>query len=229
MNNLYIMVIIANRHMNRTFADFFTANNLPVVFAAFGKGTASNAVLDYLGLEEHEKVLYFSIVTPETWKKAKKELQMKIGIDIPGIGIAFTIPLSSIGNKKTLDYLTCNQTLNIEEESTLQNTTYELLIAIANAGYTDLIMDAARSASAPGGTVVHAKGTGRKEARKFLGISLADEKEMIFMVVKSDQKNPIMKAIMDKAGTGSPAGSIVFSLPVVSTAGLRLLEEDLSE
>lgn len=229
MNNLYLMVIIANRIMNRKISELFAANDLPVIFATLGKGTATNAVMDYLGLEGQEKVLYFCIVTPETWKKMKRELQTKIRIDVPGTGIAFTVPLSSIGNKKTLEYLTCNQTLNIEEESALQNTTYELLIAIANAGYTDLIMDAARSASAPGGTVIHAKGTGQKEARKFFGISFADEKEMVFMVVKSEQKNPIMKVIMEQAGVNTKAGTIVFSLPVVSTAGLRLLEEDLSE
>ena len=48
---------------------------------------------------------------------------------------------------------------------------------------------------------------------------------MIFIVVKTNQKQAIMKSIMERAGIGSPAGGIVFSLPVTSTAGLRLLEE----
>ena len=34
-----------------------------------------------------------------------------------------------------------------------------------------------------------------------------------------------MRAIMDKAGVDSKAGTIVFSLPVTSTAGLRILED----
>lgn len=38
-----------------------------------------------------------------------------------------------------------------------------------------------------------------------------------------------MKAIMEKAGMDSKARSIVFSLRVTSTAGLRLQEEDTSE
>lgn len=74
-------------------------------------------------------------------------------------------------------------------------------------------MDAARSANAPGGTVIHAKGTGAEHAKRFLGISLAEEKEMIFIVVKTSQKQAIMKSIMERAGIGSPAGGIVFSLP----------------
>jgi len=35
-----------------------------------------------------------------------------------------------------------------------------------------------------------------------------------------------MRAIMEQAGAGSPAGGIIFSLPVTSTAGLRLREEE---
>ena len=140
-------------------------------------------------------------------------------------GIAFLIPLSSVGGKKVLQYLTVGQKIEIEEESTLQNTEYELLVAIANSGYTEVIMDAARSAHAPGGTVLHAKGTGAEHAERFLGISLAEEKEMVFIVVKAARKNAIMRAIMEQAGTDSKAGTVVFSLPVTETAGLRMMEE----
>ena len=53
-----------------------------------------------------------------------------------------------------------------EEESSLKGTDYELLVVIANQGYTDVIMDAARKANATGGTVIHAKGTGMEKAGK---------------------------------------------------------------
>ena len=49
---------------------------------------------------------------------------------------------------------------------------------------------------------------------------------MIFIVVRTEQKNAIMKAIMDNAGTKTPAGGICFSLPVTSTAGLRLIPKE---
>lgn len=58
-----------------------------------------------------------------------------------------------------------------------------------------------------------------------MGVSLAAEKEMIFIVAKKEQKNQIMQAIMEKAGLDSKAKSIVFSLPVTDTAGLRLIED----
>ena len=63
-----------------------------------------------------------------------------------------------------------------------------------------------------------------EKAEKFLGFSLVNEKEMVFIVVKTATKDRIMRAIMDKAGLGTKAQSIVFSLPVTGTAGMRLLE-----
>jgi nitrogen regulatory protein PII len=153
-------------------------------------------------------------------------LEKRLKIDIPGTGIAFVIPVSSIGGKKQLQFLTEGRGFEKGEESTLKDTKYELLVVVANQGYTEYIMEAAHSANAAGGTVIHAKGTGMQKAEQFLGFSLATEKEMILIVVKNCDKNAIMKAIMEKAGLESKAKSIVFSLPVTETAGMRLVEDE---
>ena len=102
---------------------------------------------------------------------------------------------------------------------------HELIIAIANYGYTTKVMEAARSGGATGGTVLHGKGVGMKRAEQFLGVSLVSEKEVILIVSKKEEKHAIMNAIMEKTGIGTKAGAIVFSLPVTGAAGLRLLEE----
>ena len=63
-------------------------------------------------------------------------------------------------------------------------------------------------------------------AKKYLGVSLVEEKEVILIVTKRREKNQIMKAIKEQAGLDSKERTIVFSLPVTDTAGLRLMEED---
>ena len=105
------------------------------------------------------------------------------------------------------------------------NFQHEVIFCIVNAGFADAVMDAAKEYGARGGTVIHARGTGSHLAEKFMGVTLVPEKEMIFIVVRKDQKNAIMRAIMDEAGTGTKAGAIVFSLPVTDTAGMRMMEE----
>ena len=225
MDELYMMATISDRNQARRFLAFYREHGVTVTLITFGKGTAASEVLDSFGLEAAKKAILFAFVTGMEWKEIKSGLQKQIKIDIPGSGIAFIIPLSSIGGKKQLEFLTEGREFKKGEESTLKETKYELLVVIANQGYTDMIMDAAREANAPGGTVIHAKGTGTEKAEKFLGVSIAAEKEMIFMVARKEGKNAIMKAIMEKAGIHSEARSVVFSLPVTETAGMRLSEE----
>ena len=188
MSEVYMMVTVTNRSRVEKFLSFYREKQLSVMMVTLGAGTASGDVLDYLGLEVSEKAVIFSVVTDGIWKTVKKGLENQLRIDIPGSGIAFTVPLSSIGGKRELMFLTENQGYEKGEETSLKETTHELLVVIANNGYIETVMDAARTAGAAGGTVIHAKGTGMERAEQFLGVSLASEKEMIFIVTKKEQK-----------------------------------------
>ena len=225
MGNLYLMTTITDRKSADKYYNVFRTNGVHVIFGALGFGTATNDILDYLGLESNEKAVTFSVVEEERWLQVKKQLEKKLKIDAPGGGISFIIPLSSIGGKKTLQFLIEKENYQKEEESTLKNTTHELVIVIAEQGYTGMIMEAARAAGAYGGTVIHAKGTGMELAEKFMHMQLAAEKEIIYIVTKKELKNSIMQAIMKQAGPDTKAKAITFSLPVTSTAGLRLVED----
>lgn len=225
MATLYLMTTIVDRKVAPKYMELYQDNDLTVTFLTLGLGTAANEIMDYLGLESNEKAVAFSVLEDSTWSKIKKQLEKKLKIDAPGGGIAFTIPLSSVGGKKALQFLLESHDYKKEEESIMKNTIHELIVVIAEQGYTEMIMDAARGAGAYGGTVIHAKGTGMQAADKFMGVSLAAEKEIIYIVTKTEQKNSIMQAIMEKAGLDSKAKSIVFSLPVTDTAGLRLIED----
>lgn len=225
MGNLYMMTTIVDRQIASSYAKLYQENDLNVMFLSLGYGTVTNDMMDLLGLESKEKTVVFAIVEEEKWLTVKRQLEKVLKIDAPGGGIAFTVPLSSIGGRKALQFLIENEKYERQEESTLKNTTHDLIVVIAELGYTNLIMDAARKAGAYGGTVIHAKGTGMAAAEKFMGVSLAAEKEVIYIVVKSQQKNPIMQAIMEEAGINTKAKAICFSLPVTDTAGLRLVED----
>lgn len=225
MGSLYLMTTIVDRKIVKRYIELYQENDLNVMFLSLGYGTAVSEVLDYLGLDSTEKAVAISVVEENIWYSIKKQLQKKLQIDAPGGGIAFIIPLSSIGGKKTLQFLLEREEYQKEEETTLKDTTHELVVVIAEQGYTNMIMDAAREAGAYGGTVLHAKGTGVEAAEKFLNVSLAIEKEIIYIVTPSTQKNAIMSAIMKNAGPDTKAKAITFSLPVTDTAGLRLLED----
>ena len=224
MSSLFLMITITDRRTTNAFLEIYQQHGVNVNLRTVGSGTAVRQTLAALGLEQTEKAVLLAVVTADTWQNVQRDLRRKVRIDVPGTGIAFTVPLSSIGGRRALLFLTEHQLLQWKEESTLKDTRYELLLVIANQGHTGSIMDAARAAGAGGGTVIHAKGTGMEGAAQFLGVELVNEKELVLIVSRTSRKNAIMKAIMD--GADRRAGAIVFSLPVTDTAGLRLLEED---
>ena len=225
MGNISLMVTIIDRKSTKKYLEVYQKNSLHVVLTSLGLGTVNNEIMDYIGLESNEKAVLFSVLQDSQWTALKKQMEKILKIDAPGGGISFIIPLSSIGGRKALEFLLETQNYEKQEESILKNTIHELIVVIAEQGYSSPVMDAARTAGAYGGTVIHAKGTGMEIAEKFMGISISPEKEIIFIVTKTEQKNPIMKAIMEHAGPGTKAKAIAFSLPVSDTAGLRLIED----
>ena len=226
---LYLMASITGRTTLPDFVKLYSGRGADMCFIALGHGTASGRLLDYFGLDSAEKAICFAVVSSKAWRGIKRDLEQRLHIDVPGVGVAFITPLSSIGGIRELELLTHGQDYTREEESEMKGTEYELIIAVSNQGFNEMVMDAARKAGARGGTIIHSRGTGMERAEQFLGISLAPEKDMTFIVTKTAHKNAIMRSIMEHAGMGTKARSIVFSLPVTDTAGLRLSDDGLED
>ena len=215
-NRLYLMITITNRVMGAThFLDFYRAFGAPVVFTALGRGTASNDVLSYLGLEATEKSVMFSVVTPAVKEVLMRELVDTMRIDRPGSGIAVCLHLSSVGGRTALNYLISGESdaqpdMTVKEEEQMNENAYQLIVAIANQGYTDTVMEAASAAGARGGTVIHARATDAGNTNKFFGMAISEEREMIFLVTSADKRAAIMQSIMEKAGAHTEAQTVTF-------------------
>ena len=221
MAGAVLIITITDRSRGGEFASWFQAQGATLVLTALGRGTATTEVLDCLGLEATEKVVLL-LAAPRSSRLVRRA-ERELWLDVPGRGILMTVPIASIGGAKARDYLLQWQA---EEDDMEKEITHELIVVITNRGHTDQVMDAARSAGAAGGTTIQAKGTGTKLARKFFGVSLAAEKELVFILTREADRKPIMKAVMNQAGMQTKAQSLVFSMPVTDLAGLRRLEED---
>ena len=222
MDRADLMIVITDRSRGGEFAAWFQAQGAALVLSALGQGTAATEVLDYLGLEATEKAVLL-LAAPRSGRLVRRAAR-ELWLDVPGRGILMAVPISGIGGARARDYLLSWQAE--EEDDMDRDITHELIVVIANRGHTDQVMDAARSAGAAGGTTIHAKGTGTELARKFMGVSLAAEKEIVLILAKEADRKPIMKAVMTQAGMQTRAQAVTFSLPVTDLAGLRLLEED---
>ena len=97
-------------------------------------------------------------------------------------------------------------------------------MAIANGGYSDMVMEAASAAGAQGGTVLHTRAADAANGNKFFGMAITEEREMILLVTPAEKRAAIMEAIMEKAGAQSEAQSVVFSVALDEVAGLYSVE-----
>ena len=102
-----------------------------------------------------------------------------------------------------------------------EQESFEIIIAIINEGFSDVVMNAARDSGARGGTITHARGTGTKEMEKKYGIVITPQKEMIYILVNSKIRDDVMSAINKVAGTDTNGQGIIFSLPVSDVSGLK--------
>lgn len=198
--------------------------SLPLTVTLHGRGTAMQGMLDLLGIESNEKRVVLTAANEEKTAQLIAAQRRYLHLGVPGHGFVIAIPIKSVGGGRAVAYMN-GDTKNAKYTPAI-NYDYELIVAISNEGSTDLVMNAARAAGARGGTVLHGKGTGAKDAAKFYNISIADEKEVILIVSTAEQKSGIMRAILEKAGSGSKAGTIVFSLPTTAVAGFGVLEQE---
>ena len=220
---LSLMLSIVERRQSERYVTLCKSLGLPLTLTMLGRGTAMRAHLDLYGLEATQKAVVATVADEQNAHRLFREAKRQLYLDIPGNGIMLAIPIKSVGGGRTLAYLTDNKSLDAAPPP--EGFDHELVMMILNEGYIDEVMDVAREAGAAGGTVLHAKGTGARQAQKFFGVSLADEKEVLLIVAKTTEKTDIMRAVIRAHGPDTPAGAIVFSLPVSQVAGLRLLED----
>ena len=97
---------------------------------------------------------------------------------------------------------------------------YEVILCIVNAGYSDVVMDAAREEGARGGTVIHARGTDNKEAEKYFHITIQPDKEIVMILVPTSIKDAVLHALYRNAGLKTDGQGIAFSLPVNDVVGI---------
>lgn len=97
---------------------------------------------------------------------------------------------------------------------------YELVMAIVNDGFTDLVMDAAKKAGARGGTILTARGTGNKDIANFFGVVITPEKQIVMILVPRDIKDTVISRIYRDVGINTKGQGIAFAMPVTDVVGI---------
>ncbi len=86
-----------------------------------------------------------------------------------------------------------------------------LITAIVQRGAADMVVQAAQEAGAQGATIFHAHGTGVRQKRLgILGLTINAEKEVIYILVPSDQADLIFERIFVCAKLDTPGMGVLW-------------------
>lgn len=98
-----LLVVICDRKKTKTVLNLLNENDVNYHVSFYGKGTADNEMLSYLGLAESEKEVVISLAKKEMTKEILKQLESAPAFKYHG-AVAFAVPLDAI-NKSTLKFI----------------------------------------------------------------------------------------------------------------------------
>ncbi len=171
-----------------------------------GRGTATNSVLQLLGLGDTSKDIVYVVVSSNKKDNVLNAIVSAANEKKAHFGVLFTIDVSSFikagPNKGEIKS-------DLQGEAKMESS-YQMINVIVNKGYAEDAMAAARKAGAGGGTIIGARGTAREDDAAFFGMKIVPEKDMLIILVPTDKKDDIVKAITDLPCFAEAGSGIVF-------------------
>ncbi|WP_368505129.1 P-II family nitrogen regulator [Alkalihalophilus sp. As8PL] len=100
------------------------------------------------------------------------------------------------------------------------NLSHKLLVTIVKKDVASKVVKASKEAGAEGGTIIYGKGTGIHETKKFFGISVEPEKELILTLVPKEKVDNILLAVEKAGKLDKPGNGMGFIVDVKRIAGI---------
>lgn len=228
-----LLVCILNKQDEMKLPEICNECCIALHFSSIAFGTARSNYISYLGLNEIEKRVTYSLIPNYCESRILKAINKKLKLYLTGKGIAFTIPLSGISN------IVSNAILSTpyREESTVETThkkenakkMHELIISVVDQKYTDKVLERSRAAGATGATILHSRTIGNKPAEQVIGTKLSQDTVTIAILTSYEYKAGIMEAIRDVAGLKTDGSAVIFSLPIHNLIGIGRYDEEEEE
>ncbi len=227
---LSMLVLIINEDLEKAGVSILktVADRDIIVFS--GRGTARLSLMQLVGLRNRDRLIAISFIEQEKIVEVIEELRVKLELDKPRTGIAFSINTNGHAGLIKFNKERFERVKNLSKmEGAHMKSEYELIMIITNRGFADDIMEIAHTAGASGGTVVHGRGIASDTIETFLGVKIEPEKEVVLTVVAKKDATKVLTAIHAKTCTKELLNTFAFSMPVSDLVGGTHMRELLEE
>jgi nitrogen regulatory protein PII len=225
LERLEFLIAIVNEGQDSAIVKILDDNMASVAFSSHGKGTASSDLYEVFGLSNNSKHVVFSVIKESAWPAIRQGLKDRFAISNYAKGVAILIDVDSVCGVSAYKFLTNTRTLRegkgvASVENIEKKDDYQVVMAIVNDGFTDLVMDAAKKAGARGGTILTAHGTGNTDIAKFFGVVITPEKQIVMILVPKAIKDKVIESIYKEVGINTKGQGIAFSFPCSDVVGI---------
>ncbi len=192
-----------------------------------GRGLAKSNLEAVLGIGESTKDVILMVVNAEVKNSVKNAIVQAASSEKTDFGELIVVDVASLFKSGASNPSESDSENQNEDKTGLDNLNHqnqkdenmaeaknEMITVIVNKGYADDIMAAARKAGAGGGTVLNARGTARENDKRFFGMHIVPEKEMLVIVVPSEKQEAVLAAIKAVKCLKEPGMGIVYNSTV---------------
>ncbi|GEN51675.1 P-II family nitrogen regulator [Alkalibacterium pelagium] len=201
-----------------------------------GEGTVQGRVLNKLGLDKVRKEIAVFISDGSTAQTAMMHIADTMGMTRKNKGICFRLPLAgamglvkqqAADQSEQIDPSDSqgfdqqwNQGKNEGINTKEQDNMFQAIVVIVKEGQSEIVMEAAQTAGAQGGTVIQAHGAGGYETKKVFNMEIEPEKDMVLIISSRDQTKAITTEINKVLGLDKPNSGILFVADLSETIGV---------
>lgn len=181
-----------------------------------GRGTVSSDMLNLLGILDSRKEVFLVLVDEALEDDLYHEVVRQLGLNKPHKGIAFSMPVKYGFWKDDGSQIVSP----CEKKEGANGLDYEAIFVVVNRGSKDEVLEAAKSAGATGGTIIHGRGAASQEKQTLFNIQIEPEKDVILIISSTDRTDAIVNAIKNKLDIDKPGAGIIFVMDITRAEGL---------
>jgi len=209
-----LFCVIVNHGVGSKIIKFAKQHGISGATVILGKGTIKNHWLEALELFEIRREIIFVVAEKELGYAVMNEIEKKFDLKKSNHGIAFNFSLSNF-----LGAQNCIFSKKAKSEIG-ENIMYNAIFVVVDKGQAESVINAAKSAGDRGGTIINARGSGIHETETLFSMAIEPEKEIVFIISKSNLTDTIVDKIREELKIDEPGKGIIFVLDVNKTYGL---------
>ncbi len=215
-NRVMMVFSIITRGKAKKYMESLQKNGMGFHIRANGVGTAPSEMMDIFGLGTNDKDIVITLAPENIINSYVFDMNKELGGSYEYGGLMMCIRLSAISRlgSELVNRASKETDTTGGKKKVKSGQKHQLILVSVNQGYTDAVMQTARSAGAMGGTVMRARLSESSMMEQLGEAEVQEEREIITIFAPAGTAAKIMDEVNRNHGVMSDANGIVMALPV---------------